>query len=116
VDVFERLESEVRSYCRNWPTVFHTAQGSRIQDEHGRTFLDFFAGAGSLNYGHNHPRLKQQLMDYLAADAIVHSLDVYTTAKRSFLESFHEIVLAPRGLDYKVQFPGPPAPTRSRRR
>jgi diaminobutyrate-2-oxoglutarate transaminase len=107
VDVFERLESEVRSYCRNWPTVFHTAQGSRIQDEHGRAFLDFFAGAGSLNYGHNHPRLKQQLMDYLAEDAIVHSLDVYTTAKRRFLESFHEIVLAPRGLDYKVQFPGP---------
>jgi diaminobutyrate-2-oxoglutarate transaminase len=107
VDVFERLESEVRSYCRNWPTVFHTAQGSRIQDEHGRTFLDFFAGAGSLNYGHNHPRLKQQLMDYLAEDAIVHSLDVYTTAKRRFLESLDEIVLAPRGLDYKVQFPGP---------
>jgi diaminobutyrate-2-oxoglutarate transaminase len=107
VDVFERLESEVRSYCRNWPTVFHSAQGSHIQDEHGRTFLDFFAGAGSLNYGHNHPRLKQQLIDYLTEDAIVHSLDVYTTAKRAFLESFHEIVLAPRGLDYKVQFPGP---------
>ena len=107
MDVFERLESEVRSYCRNWPTVFHTAQGSRIHDEHGRTFLDFFAGAGSLNYGHNNPRLKRQLMEYLAEDAIVHSLDVYTTAKRRFLESFHDIVLAPRGLDYKVQFPGP---------
>jgi diaminobutyrate-2-oxoglutarate transaminase len=107
VDVFERLESEVRSYCRNWPAVFQTAQGSRVTDEHGRTFLDFFAGAGSLNYGHNHPRLKQQLMTYLAEDNIVHSLDVYTTAKRRFLEAFDEIVLAPRGLDYKVQFPGP---------
>lgn len=107
MDVFERLESEVRSYCRNWPTVFHTAQGSHIQDENGRSFLDFFAGAGSLNYGHNHPQLKQKLMDYLADDAIVHSLDVYTTAKRNFLETFDEIVLAPRGLDYKVQFPGP---------
>jgi diaminobutyrate-2-oxoglutarate transaminase len=87
--------------------VFQTARGSHVQDEDGRTFLDFFAGAGSLNYGHNHPRLKQPLMDYLAGDSIVHSLDVHTTAKRAFLEAFHEIVLHPRGLDYKVQFPGP---------
>ncbi len=107
MDVFERLESEVRSYCRNWPTVFQTAQGSHVQDEDGRSFLDFFAGAGSLNYGHNHPMLKRELLDYLAADSIVHSLDVYTTAKRRFLEAFDEILLAPRGLDYKVQFPGP---------
>jgi diaminobutyrate-2-oxoglutarate transaminase len=87
--------------------VFHSAQGSHVRDEGGRTFLDFFAGAGSLNYGHNHPLLKQKLLDYLIDDQIVHSLDVYTTAKRAFLEAFHEIVLAPRGLDYKVQFPGP---------
>ena len=107
MDVFERLESEVRSYCRNWPTVFQTARGSHVQAEDGRTFLDFFAGAGSLNYGHNHPLLKRELMAYLAEDSIVHSLDVYTTAKRRFLEAFHQIVLAPRGLDYKVQFPGP---------
>jgi diaminobutyrate-2-oxoglutarate transaminase len=107
MDVFERLESEVRSYCRNWPTVFHTARGSHLYDEDGRTFLDFFAGAGSLNYGHNHPQLKTELLNYLAADSIVHSLDMYTTAKRRFLETFHEVVLKPRQLDYKIQFPGP---------
>jgi diaminobutyrate-2-oxoglutarate transaminase len=78
-----------------------------VYDEDGRIFLDFFAGAGSLNYGHNHPQLKSELMDYLAADNIVHSLDMYTTAKRRFLERFHEVVLAPRNLDYKIQFPGP---------
>jgi diaminobutyrate-2-oxoglutarate transaminase len=107
VDAFEWYESEVRSYCRSWPTVFQTAKGSHVQDEEGHTYLDFFAGAGSLNYGHNHPLLKRKLLDYLIDDSIVHSLDVYTTAKRDFLETFHEIVLAPRGLDYKVQFPGP---------
>jgi diaminobutyrate-2-oxoglutarate transaminase len=107
VDAFERHESEVRSYCRSWPAVFEKAKGSHVQDEEGRTYLDFFAGAGSLNYGHNHPLLKRKLLDYLIDDSIVHSLDVYTTAKRAFLEAFHEIVLAPRGLDYKVQFPGP---------
>ncbi|WP_253876947.1 diaminobutyrate--2-oxoglutarate transaminase [Actinomadura rupiterrae] len=107
MDVFARLESEVRGYCRGWPTVFTTARGSRLTDENGRSFLDFFAGAGTLNYGHNDPALKQRLIEYLAQDNIVHGLDMHTAAKRRFLEAFEEIVLKPRNLDYKVQFPGP---------
>jgi diaminobutyrate-2-oxoglutarate transaminase len=107
MDIFERFESEVRIYCRNWPAIFSTARGSHVFDEGGRAFLDFSAGAGSLNYGHNHPRLKEALLRYLAEDSIVHGLDVHTVAKRRFLKALHEVVLAPRGLDYKVQFPGP---------
>lgn len=107
MQVFERVESEVRSYCRSWPTVFTTASGSRLKDENGQSYIDFFAGAGSLNYGHNHPVIKQALMDYLADDNIIHGLDKYTVAKREFLESFEEIILQPRNLDYKVMFPGP---------
>jgi diaminobutyrate--2-oxoglutarate aminotransferase len=107
MDVFAQLESEVRGYCRGWPTVFSTARGSHMTDENGKTYLDFFAGAGTLNYGHNNPHLKQHLMDYIASDSVVHALDMYTVAKRRFLERFNEIVLRPRGLDYKVQFPGP---------
>lgn len=47
MEIFDRLESEVRSYCRNWPVVFNEARGSYIYDESGRAYLDFFAGAGS---------------------------------------------------------------------
>jgi diaminobutyrate-2-oxoglutarate transaminase len=107
MQVFEQVESQVRSYCRNWPTVFTTAKGSRITDENGRSYLDFFAGAGSLNYGHNHPAMKEALLAYLAEDNVVHTLDTYSGAKRRFLETFRDLVLEPRGLDYKVQFPGP---------
>ncbi|MFC6882344.1 diaminobutyrate--2-oxoglutarate transaminase [Actinomadura yumaensis] len=107
MNVFQKLESEVRSYSRSWPTVFTTAQGSRMYDEEGRSFLDFFAGAGGLNYGHNHPHLKTELMRYLAADSVVHSLDMHTVAKRRFLEAFQRVVLGPRKLGYKVQLPGP---------
>jgi diaminobutyrate-2-oxoglutarate transaminase len=105
--VFDDLESEVRSYCRSWPVVFDTAAGSRLSDVDGRSYLDFFAGAGALNYGHNPPALKQPLLDYLARDGITHGLDMYTRAKGEFLRTFDEIVLRPRGLEYKVQFPGP---------
>jgi diaminobutyrate-2-oxoglutarate transaminase len=107
VNVFEKLESEVRSYCRSWPIVFDRAVGSEVFDESGRAYLDFFAGAGALNYGHNHPRLKRALIEYLERDGVTHSLDQYTVAKGAFLEHFSRVVLEPRGLDYKVQFPGP---------
>jgi diaminobutyrate-2-oxoglutarate transaminase len=105
--VFEQLESEVRSYCRAFPAVFSSARGHLLRDESGREYIDFFAGAGALNYGHNHPVLKRRIMEYLSDDGITHSLDMATEAKRSFLQSLHSLVLAPRGLPHKVMFPGP---------
>ncbi|MFI0163529.1 diaminobutyrate--2-oxoglutarate transaminase [Streptomyces sp. NPDC017095] len=101
------IESEVRSYCRNWPVVFDQGRGSRMFDRDGRAYLDFFAGASALNYGHNHPVLKRALLDYLEQDRVTHSLDMLTTAKEDFLTEFAARVLEPRGLDYRVQFPGP---------
>jgi diaminobutyrate-2-oxoglutarate transaminase len=106
-DVYSSVESEVRSYCRGWPTVMAEARGSWVTDTGGRRYLDFFAGAGALNYGHNNPILRQPLIDYLTSDMIVHSLDMATAAKTEFLQTFEALVLQPRGLDYKVQFPGP---------
>jgi len=106
-DIFESLESYVRSYSRSWPAVFDTAQGSWMRTADGKEYLDFFAGAGALNYGHNHPVLKKALIDYLSRDGVTHGLDMSTVAKGEFLERFQETILKPRGLDYKVQFPGP---------
>ncbi len=106
-DEYTTIESEVRSYCRGWPTVMDSARGSWITDAGGRRYLDFFAGAGALNYGHNNPALKQALIEYLSSDKIVHSLDMATVAKSEFLTTFAEVILEPRKLDYKVQFPGP---------
>jgi diaminobutyrate-2-oxoglutarate transaminase len=107
VSIFETLESQVRSYSRGWPVVFNRAQGSWLYAEDGKPYLDFFAGAGALNYGHNNPALKKALIDYIESDGVVHSLDMYTVAKRDFLESLDEVLLKPRELDYKVIFPGP---------
>lgn len=104
---FERLESSVRSYCRSFPAVFTQARGARLHDAAGRSYIDFLAGAGSLNYGHNHPELKAALIDYLAGDNIVHSLDMHTAAKQRFLETFERHILKPRELRYVMQFTGP---------
>jgi diaminobutyrate-2-oxoglutarate transaminase len=107
MDVFERLESEVRGYCRTFPAVFRTAKNARQIDIDGRSYIDFFAGAGVLNFGHNDDRMKRALIAFLEADGIAHFLDMATDAKRRFLERFEAVILRPRGLDYKLQFTGP---------
>ncbi|MFG1678326.1 aspartate aminotransferase family protein [Micromonospora sp. NPDC049282] len=105
--VFEELESDVRIYCRKFPVVFHRAKGAEMYAEDGRTFIDFFCGAGTLNYGHNNEYIKRRVTDYLTGDGLMHGLDMHTVAKRDFLSTFAEIVLGPRDLDVKVQFCGP---------
>ena len=105
--IFTHRESQVRSYCRSLDAVLDTARGSIVTDTQGREYVDFLAGAGSLNYGHNDPDLRQALLAYLTRDGIAHSLDLHTTAKGEFLETFEALVLAPRRLDHRVQFTGP---------
>ncbi|MDX1650467.1 MAG: aminotransferase class III-fold pyridoxal phosphate-dependent enzyme, partial [Myxococcota bacterium] len=107
LSVFEALESEVRGYVRGFPVVFDRASGCHLHDEDGRAYVDFFSGAGALNYGHNPPHLKKALLEYLMRDGVTHSLDMATAAKRRFIERFDEVVLRRRGLAYKLQFPGP---------
>jgi diaminobutyrate-2-oxoglutarate transaminase len=107
LEIFDRLESEVRSYIRSFPTIFTRARGSILSDEAGRSYVDFFSGAGTLNYGHNNPVLKRKLIEYLDTDGVVHGLDMATGAKKAFLESFERVILRPRNMSYKIQFPGP---------
>lgn len=107
MDIFNKQESKVRSYSNSFPVVFNKAQGCWLETEQGKRYLDFLAGAGSLNYGHNHPVLKQALLEYIEMDGITHSLDMHSDAKAIFLDALQRCILAPRELDYKVQFTGP---------
>ena len=105
--VFENYESEVRGYIRSFPTIFETSKGATLTDEQGAEYIDFFAGAGTLNYGHNNEHISSALIEYLQKDGIVHGLDMATTAKKEFIHAFQDIILKPRNLDYKMQFTGP---------
>ncbi|MBF9131248.1 diaminobutyrate--2-oxoglutarate transaminase [Plantactinospora sp. S1510] len=105
--IVERRESAVRSYCRRFDCVLDTAEGSVVRDVSGREYLDFVAGAGSLNYGHNDPDMRAALIAHLEHGGLSHSLDLASTAKSAFLTAFESLVLLPRGLDHRVQFTGP---------
>lgn len=105
--IFERRESNVRSYSRSYPVIFEKAKGDFLYDGNGRAFIDFLSGAGSVNYGHNNPAMKRKAIQYLRDDGLIHGLDLSTHAKRAFLEAMEERLLRPRGMNYKVQFTGP---------
>lgn len=107
MEIFSRLESEVRGYIHSFPVVFKTARNAVLVDENEKSYIDFLAGAGTLNYGHNHPVLKQAAIDYLMQDGVVHGLDMATSAKKAFMETFEQYILKPRALNYKLQFTGP---------
>ncbi len=107
LDTFSNMESEVRGYVRSFPTLFARAEGAFLYNDEENRYIDFLAGAGSLNYGHNDPDLKKALMDYMSNNGLVHGLDMASTAKKHFLETFHDVILKPREFEYKVQFTGP---------
>lgn len=105
--IFEQVESQVRGYVRSFPAIFDRAEGALLFDEHGNRYIDFFAGAGTLNYGHNHPLITEAMIEYLKGNSIIHGLDMATSAKRDFLQTFVNTILEPRNMEYKVQFTGP---------
>ena len=101
-ETFEKYESNVRSYCRKYPVVFDEARNAELFSEQGERYIDFLAVAGSVNYGHNNPEIKKAVLDYLSSDRIINALDMYTKAKREFIETLENRILIPRKLDYKV--------------
>lgn len=105
--IFTRRESEARSYCRGFDTVFTTASGSIMSDAEGRDYIDFLAGCSSLNYGHNDPDMKAALIDHISGDGIAHGLDLHTQTKARFLEAFEQHILKPRDMDHRLMFTGP---------
>ena len=105
--IFDEIESEVQSYARAFPRVFNRAKGELMWDEEGNEYLDFLAGAGTLNYGHNNDLFKDTLIQYIQNDGITHGLDMHTKAKGEFLQTFSDKILKPRGMGYMMQFTGP---------
>lgn len=58
------LESNVRSYCHNFPGVFDSASGTTLKLRSGEGYLDFLSGCGTLNYGHNQEKIRDALIQY----------------------------------------------------
>ncbi|MBE7060495.1 MAG: diaminobutyrate--2-oxoglutarate transaminase [Ruminococcaceae bacterium] len=106
-EIFEEKESNVRSYCRKYPTIFKHAKNAEMYSEDETRYIDFLSVAGSINYGHNNPDIKKEILNYLSEDNIINAMDMYTTAKAEFLDVFNKRILKPRNLNYKIMCCGP---------
>ncbi|CAA0125059.1 Diaminobutyrate--2-oxoglutarate transaminase [Halioglobus japonicus] len=104
---FESYESEIRAYARVYPAVFVKGDNARQTDEEGKEYIDFYAGAGVLNFGHNNPKIIDAIITYLQSGGVIHTLDMMTPPKREFIKAFVQTILEPKGMNYKLQFMGP---------
>ncbi|MDA9440785.1 diaminobutyrate--2-oxoglutarate aminotransferase [Bradyrhizobium sp. CCBAU 51745] len=102
------LELKGRFCSESSPIVLSRARGSIALTVDGRRIIDFYSGAGSLNYGHNNHQIRDAITQYLVSDAVVHGFNMTTSAKLNFVDTFTSVVLRERGLpQYNVQFTEP---------
>lgn len=96
----QELEANNRSYAQDIPLAFERALGSIIEDVDGNRFIDFFAGCGVLNVGHNN----RMVMADVAAqqEKLVHSLDFPTKLKIELMRELNAAL--PAGLRGNVKF------------
>jgi len=90
----DRITSERVRYVAPGATtpklVVAEAEGSRITDVDGRSFIDFAGGIGCQNVGHRHPRvveaIKEQADRYLHQCVIVGTYEPYVELSRRLAE------------------------------
>jgi diaminobutyrate-2-oxoglutarate transaminase len=78
-------ESNARTYPRAMPLAIARARGSELWSTDGKRYLDFFAGAGVLALGHNHPKVVEAVTQQLGD--VVHALDWPTPTRDRFVSS-----------------------------
>lgn len=105
--VFKKYESEVSSYWRHFPCTFSKAKMSKLYDVDNNEYIDFFCGAGALNYGHNNEYIIDKIVEYVKNDGIIHALDMHTKAKEEFIDTFVKKILISRNMNYKMMFCSP---------
>ncbi|WP_086932867.1 diaminobutyrate--2-oxoglutarate transaminase [Agarilytica rhodophyticola] len=101
------LESNARSYPRRIPIAIKRAQGIYIEDTKGQLFIDCLAGAGTLALGHNHPVIHNVLKNYLDSSGPLHTLDITTPTKDTFIKDVFDILPAEFAQKAHIQFCGP---------
>lgn len=84
-----------------------TAGDGSVLIANGRQYIDFYSGAGTLNYGHQNPVLTRKLLNDVRRNGELgtgtRSLDIRT----GFFDAVDQVLLRPRGWSYRLQLAGP---------
>jgi diaminobutyrate-2-oxoglutarate transaminase len=99
------LESRARSYPRSVPVAFEEGRGATLRDVDGNTYIDFFAGAGTLNVGHGHPVVARAASEQQRR--LVHALDFPTAPKLALMRRLKRILPGALRRTARIHFGGP---------
>ncbi len=99
------LESRARSYPRAVPVAFEAGRGATLRDVDGNTYVDFFAGAGTLNVGHGHPAVARAASEQ--QERLVHALDFPTAPKLALMRRLKQMLPGALARTARVHFGGP---------
>ena len=103
----DSTESNARSYPRKFPFAIAKAQGSWVEDVEGVKYLDFLCGAGTLALGHNDPEVNGAMIEMLANQYPLHTLDIMTPVKSDFIEKIMSLLPEEMQGHTKIQFCSP---------
>ncbi|KZT18356.1 PLP-dependent transferase, partial [Neolentinus lepideus HHB14362 ss-1] len=101
------VESNARTYARRLPGTFAKGDGLWLYDTDGNKYLDLLQCAGALPLGHNHPIVRQAILDYVDSQLPQQCLDLATTAKTAFVQELWRWIPAPLSSTGKIQFTSP---------
>lgn len=85
---------------------FRTDDGSLLVTDH-REYIDFYSGAGTLNYGHHNVRLKQALSDDVHHHGQLGTGERTESITNQFFETVNRVLLEPRSWSYQMRLAGP---------
>jgi len=103
----QERESNARSYPRRIHVAISEAKGIYVKDVDGNLYFDCLAGAGTLALGHNHPVVLDAIRALLDANLPLHTLDLSTPLKDSFVEELFASLPSAFAQKARIQFCGP---------
>ena len=97
VPTLEKLRTfEPRSMSGQPPIVWDRAEGIHIYDKYGNKWIDWSSGVLVTNAGHNHPKIKQAMIDQIN-HGLVHNYCFPSEPRAKLAEMLVDV--APEGLD-----------------
>ena len=85
---------------------FDTADGSVLVTK-DREYIDFYSGAGTLNYGHHNTQLKHALFDDIKRNGQLGAGARKESITNGFFETVKRVLLKPRSWSYQMRLAGP---------
>eukprot|EP01126_Amoeba_proteus_P040260 TRINITY_DN4289_c0_g1_i2.p1 TRINITY_DN4289_c0_g1~~TRINITY_DN4289_c0_g1_i2.p1 ORF type:complete len:441 (-),score=79.39 TRINITY_DN4289_c0_g1_i2:82-1404(-) len=101
------VESSARTYARKFPLSVKRAEGVYMYDMNEVKYLDCLGNAGTLAFGHNHPKLREAALAFFEEGRPYQALDLTTESKHEFVTTLFSLL--PPGLreNGRIQFCGP---------